>query len=209
MEQGGIHTTIEKLAAQISIALEHARLVSDLEDLFIGTVRALSKAIDAKSPWTMGHSERVTRTAMKVGKVMGLDDKGLSRLELAGLLHDIGKLGTYEEILNKPERLTDEELKIMRQHPVQGAEILEPIKQLKDIVPSVRYHQEFYDGTGYPEGLKGEDIPLMARILGVTDTVDAMGADRPYRKGKPLDVLSLSLRDVQGCSSTQRSWKRS
>lgn len=192
--------TLEKLAAQVSVALENAHLVSDLEALFLGTVRALSKAIDAKSPWTQGHSERVTKFAMDIGKTMGLDDSEIRNIELAGLMHDIGKLGTYEAILNKPEKLSDEELKLIKQHPLKGAEILEPIKQLKDIIPGVKYHQEFYDGSGYPEGLQGEDIPLMARILGVADTVDAMSADRPYRKGKTMDVIVAELKK---CSGTQ------
>ena len=131
---------------------------------------------------------------------MRFDEKGLKDMETAGLLHDIGKLGTYESILDKPGKLTGEELNIMRQHPGKGAEILEPIKQLKHIIPAIKYHHEFYDGKGYPEGLKGEAIPLSARIMAVADTVDAMGADRPYRKGRVMDVISAELKR---CSGTQ------
>lgn len=193
-------STLEKLASQISVALDNSRLLSDLKDLFIGTVKTLSKAIDAKSPWTSGHSERVTEIAVGIGAEMGFVKDELKDLELAGLLHDIGKLGTYEHILDKPGRLTEEELKVIRQHPAKGAEILAPIKELKRIVPAIRHHHEYYDGTGYPEGLKGESIPLAARILTVADTVDAMGADRPYRKGKTTDEI---MAELKRCSGTQ------
>ncbi len=193
-------STLEYLASQIGVALSNAGLVSDLEGLFIGVVKSLSSAIDAKSPWTAGHSERVTKYALDIAKQMGLPEKELKDLELAGLLHDIGKIGTYESILDKPAKLNDEEQAVMRQHPVMGAEILAHIRQLKDIIPGVKYHHEFYDGTGYPEGLKGEAIPLHARILTVADTVDAMGADRPYREGMAMDVI---IAELKRCSGTQ------
>jgi len=193
-------STLEGIASQIGVALENARLISDLEELFIGTVKSLASAIDAKSKWTAGHSERVTGYAVKIAKRMGMNGKALKDIELAGFLHDIGKIGTYEAILDKPGKLTDEELALMRQHPAKGAEILASIRQLTDILPGVKYHHEFYDGTGYPEGLKGEKIPLMARILGVADTVDAMGADRPYRKGRTMDVI---IAELKRCSGTQ------
>ncbi|MBM2838921.1 MAG: hypothetical protein HW415_1546, partial [Deltaproteobacteria bacterium] len=193
-------STLEYLCSQIGVALENAGLISDLEELFISVVKSLSSAIDAKSPWTAGHSERVTKYALDIAKQMGLSEKELKSLELAGLLHDVGKIGTYESILDKPAKLNDEEQAVMRQHPVMGAEILAHIKQLKDIIPGVKYHHEFYDGTGYPEGLKGEAIPLYARILTVADTVDAMGADRPYRKGRATDVI---IAELKRCSGTQ------
>ena len=193
-------STLEYLCSQIGVALSNARLISDLEELFISVVKSLSSAIDAKSPWTAGHSERVTKYALDIARHMGLTEKELKDLELAGLLHDVGKIGTYEAILDKPAKLTDEEQAIMRQHPAKGAEILAPIKQLKDIIPAIKYHQEFYDGTGYPEGIAGEAIPLFARIIGVADTVDAMGADRPYRKGRPMDAI---IAELKRCSGTQ------
>ncbi|MEK7313623.1 MAG: GAF domain-containing protein, partial [Deltaproteobacteria bacterium] len=158
-------STLESIANQISVALENARLLKDLDDLFIGTIRSLSEAIDAKSKWTSGHSKRVTGIAVSIGKEMGLDDPSLKRLELAGFLHDLGKIGTYEAILDKPGRLTEEEQAVMREHPGKGGDILKHIKQLKDIIPAIRNHHEYYDGTGYPDGLKGEAISLFARIL--------------------------------------------
>lgn len=191
---------IEKLASQIGVALENSRLVKDLEGLFIGVVRTLSEAIDAKSPWTRGHSDRVTKIALSIGQGIGFTGKELKTLELAGLLHDIGKLGTYEAILDKPGRLTPEESRVMKLHPKKGAEILAPIKQMKEIVPAIRHHHEAYDGTGYPDGLKGDEIPLSARILAVADTVDAMGADRPYRKGKSMAEI---VNELHRCKGTQ------
>ena len=192
--------TLERLVSQIGVALENARLIADLEGLFLGTVRSLSFAIDAKSPWTKGHSDRVTKYALAIGREVRLDEKTLKELEVAGFLHDIGKLGTYEAILDKAGKLTGEELNIIRQHPGKGAEILSPIKQLKDIIPAIKYHHEFYDGKGYPEGLKGEAIPFMARILAVADSADAMGADRPYRTGRPMDAI---IAELKRCSGTQ------
>jgi putative nucleotidyltransferase with HDIG domain/PAS domain S-box-containing protein len=193
-------STVEKLAGQVALALENSRLVTDLEELFIGTVRSLSGAIDAKSEWTAGHSKMVTETSLAIGKVMGLDEEALKRLELTGLLHDTGKIGTYEGILDKPGKLSPEELTIMRKHPEKGAEIVEPIKPLKDIIPAIRHHHEHYDGAGYPDGLKGTDIPLFSRIITVADTVDAMGSDRPYRKGLPMEVI---IEELKRCSRTQ------
>lgn len=191
-------TTLDKLSAQIIIALENSRLVKDLEKLLISTIKTLSDVIDAKSPWTRGHSERVTGIAMSIAEKMGLGEDRLKRFEIGGLLHDIGKIGTYEYLLNKPGKLTDEEVMELHKHSVKGAEILSNISQLDDIISEVRHHHEFYDGTGYPDGLKGEDIPLEARILTVADTVDAMASDRPYRKGLAIDTIFEELRRCSG-----------
>ncbi|MBI5194016.1 MAG: GAF domain-containing protein [Nitrospirae bacterium] len=193
--------TLENLTSQIGIAMENSRLVSDLEDLFMGVVTALSSAIDAKSTWTSGHSKRVTKYAGDIAKEMGLSEKDLRDIELTGLLHDVGKIGTYEAILDKPGKINDEEIRIMRSHPSKGAEILSPIKFLYNVIPAIKHHHEYYNGTGYPDGLQGEDIPpLHARILAVADTVDAMGAERPYRKGRSIEVI---VDELKRCSGTQ------
>jgi len=194
-------STLEQFSAHIGVALENTRLVSDLEKLFLGTVRTLSKTIDAKSPWTRGHSERVTEIAIRIARVMGLEKEELRDLELSGLLHDIGKIATYEGILDKAGRLTDKEYKQIQKHPVKGAEILSPLKQLKDIIPGVRYHHVWYNGQGYPdEGLSKKSLPLFARILAVADTIDAMSADRPYRKGRSIEDVT---KELKRCSGTQ------
>jgi len=174
--------------------------VDELDRLFRGTVKALSSAIDAKSAWTKGHSERVTSYSMKVGAEMGMSEAEIKTLELAGLLHDIGKIGTYETILDKPGRLTEEEVEIIRRHPSKGADIIGHIKQLEDIVPLVRGHHESYNGLGYPDGLKGTEIPRMARILTICDSYDAMTADRPYRKGRTKEE---AVEELERCAGTQ------
>ncbi|MFQ5428394.1 MAG: PAS domain S-box protein [Thermodesulfobacteriota bacterium] len=189
---------LNKLSTQIVMALENSRLVTDLEKLLISTIKTLSETIDAKSPWTRGHSERVTDIALRIGEKMGLGDEELRRFEICGLLHDIGKIGTYEGILNKPGKLGAKEISELRKHSIKGAEILSHISQLEDIIPVVRHHHEFYDGTGYPDGLKGKDIPLEARILTVADTVDAMDSDRPYRKGQPRQSIFDELKKCSG-----------
>jgi putative nucleotidyltransferase with HDIG domain/PAS domain S-box-containing protein len=149
-------STLENLSAQIGVALENSRLIKDLEELLIGTIRALSETIDAKSPWTRGHSDRVTSIALEIGGEMDLSEAGMKDLKIAGLLHDIGKIGTYEGILDKPGKLTEEEIREMRKHPGRGADMLSPIKQLQKIIPAIRHHHEFYDGGGYPDGIEGE-----------------------------------------------------
>lgn len=191
-------STLEKLSSQIGVALSNARLVSDLEELFLGTVKSLSSAIDAKSPWTAGHSERVTKYALDIGKTMGFSEKELKDLELAGLLHDIGKIGTYESVLDKPGKLTDEEYEIIKKHPAKGAEILKDIKQLKDVLPFVKYHHERFDGKGYPEGLKDGDIPLGARIMSIADTFDAILSDRPYRPSPGIEYAMSEIKKNAG-----------
>ncbi len=192
--------TLENLANQIGIALENTRLFTDLQELFLNIVKVLSNTIDTKSRWTMGHSERVTNYAMLIGKDMGFDDRVLEDLRIAGLLHDIGKIGTYDVILDKPGRLDEEERKKVMEHPGRGAELLEPIKQFKEIFRWVKYHHEWYDGRGYPEGLKGEEIPLQARVLAVADTFDSMTAERPYR---PTPGLDSALDELKKFSGTQ------
>ena len=172
-----------QLADQVAVALSNARLIEELDKLNWGTLIALARAIDAKSPWTAGHSERVTELALKIGRVMGLPTKELDILHRGGLLHDIGKIGIPAMILDKPGRLTEEEVLLMREHPRKGARILEPIAAYSEVVPIVLQHHEWFDGNGYPTRLAGEEISLGGRIFAVADVFDALSSDRPYRAG--------------------------
>lgn len=172
----------------------------ELENLFIELIIAMVNALDAKSPWTKGHSERVTNYALEIAKEMGLEDEYFEHLRLCGMLHDIGKIGIYDGVLDKPDRLTDEEFELVKTHPAKGVEILSHIKQLSNIIPGILHHHERYDGKGYPEGLMGEDIPLCARILAVADSYDSMTADRPYR---PAPGKEYAISELKRCSGTQ------
>jgi putative nucleotidyltransferase with HDIG domain len=164
-----------------------------LEQLDVGTLTALARAIDAKSAWTAGHSERVTSLAMKIANAIGLPARDLQVIHRGGLLHDIGKIGTPATILDKPGDLEPEERKIMREHVTIGVRILEPVPCFREVLPMVAQHHEWFDGSGYPAGLAGENISLHARILAVADSHDAITSDRPYRKGIPkrqaLEIL--------------------
>ncbi len=170
----------------------------DLEDLFIKLTRALVNALDAKSPWTKGHSENVAKYAEQIAMELGLEENISKHLRLGGLLHDIGKIGTYDYLLNKPERLTKEEYNIVKKHPLLGANMVEGIKQLENIIPIIKYHHERIDGLGYPEGLEGEMIPLCAKIVHVADSFDSMTADRPYRASPGIDYAVSELKKYSG-----------
>ncbi len=171
-----------QLADQVAVALSNMRLIEELNQFNLGTLTAFARAIDAKSSWTAGHSERVTTIALKIGKVLGLSPEDLDNLHRGGLLHDIGKIGIAYDVLDKPGGLNPEEKKDMQKHVILGARILEPIPAYSEILPIVRQHHENFDGTGYTEGLAGNDICLYARILALADRFEAMTSDRPYRK---------------------------
>jgi len=184
------------LASDVAMAIRNAQLFKELESeldkkrrLFIHTTIALAAAIDAKDHYTHGHTARVTSLSLDIARKLSqmnessLDAQFLEHLNIAGLLHDIGKIGIPESILNKSDLLDEEERKKMEEHPLIGVAILEPIKELENAILGVKYHHEKYDGSGYPEKLKGDQIPLVAAIIAVADTFDAMTTDRPYRKG--------------------------
>lgn len=173
--------TIEKIAGQMAVALDNARHYQEMRDLFISTITSLANAIDAKSPWTKGHSERVMEISTTIARELGLPDDQIERVRLGGLLHDIGKIGIIEALLEKPALLSEDEFPPMRLHPEKGVAILSPIEQLQGILPAILYHHEKIDGTGYPNGLKGAEIPLEARIIAVADAFDAMVSARPYK----------------------------
>ena len=188
------------LASQIAVSLNNAKLYEDLEASYLSAVRALANSIDAKDTYTMGHSERVAKYSIEIGKIMNLSDEDLKNLYIGALLHDIGKIGISEAIINKPDKLTNEEFQQIKTHPSRGAMIIEPAKFLKEKVPLIKYHHERFDGKGYPEGLKGEEIPLLARIICVADSFDAMTSKRAYRDTMPLE---FARKEMIRCSETQ------
>jgi HD-GYP domain-containing protein (c-di-GMP phosphodiesterase class II) len=182
---------LELLAAvgnQAGIAMHRARLIADVERLFFDVMKAIASIIDAKDGYTHKHSERVAAFGARLARHLGFDADSSAVVELSGLLHDVGKIGVPDAILNKPGTLTDAETAEMRQHPLHGARILSNIQSQKvaSLLPGVKYHHERWDGQGYPEGLKGEEIPLLGRVLAVADFLDAMTSDRAYREGTSL-----------------------
>lgn len=179
---------------QYIISLENA--ARENKELFMSSIRMLAAAIDAKDPYTRGHSERVKDYALVIAKTMGFTPAELERVEIGALLHDVGKIGIDDRILRKPTNLTPEEFEIMKTHPDKGANILSQIAQLGDIVPGTRAHHENYDGSGYPQGLKGEEIPLLARVITIADTFDAMTTDRPYQKAFTLEFALNRIRSM-------------
>jgi HD-GYP domain-containing protein (c-di-GMP phosphodiesterase class II) len=163
-------------------------------------MKAIASLIDAKDGYTHKHSERVAAFGVRLARHLGFDADSRAVVELSGLLHDVGKIGVPDAILNKPGKLTDEEFTQMRLHPVHGARILSQIQSDKvvSILPGVKYHHERWDGKGYPDGLKGEEIPLLGRVLGVADFLDALSSDRSYRKGLSLGEALAMVKDLEG-----------
>jgi putative nucleotidyltransferase with HDIG domain len=176
--------------------LKHA--LRQNQELFLETIRTLAAAIDAKDPYTRGHSERVSSYSMAIAKHLGLDPEAVFRIRTAAILHDVGKLGIEDGILNKPAGLTEDEFAVMRRHPEIGAQIMAPIRMLRDIIPGIRNHHETWDGHGYPDRLQGDQIPMVARIIGVADTFDAMTTTRPYQKAMTLDFVLEKMRAMSG-----------
>jgi hypothetical protein len=170
-----------------------SRKYSHLRGLLIGLIRSLAGAIDAKGAYTHGHSERVARIAVELGRELGLQDDELSDIYLAGLLHDIGKVGIREDILGKRRPLDDEEVEHTKQHVEIGYRILSGLNAISHLLPGVLYHHERYDGKGYPEGLKGDAIPLVARILAVADSYDVLSTSRPDRAAMPYEQVEQAL----------------
>jgi putative nucleotidyltransferase with HDIG domain len=207
--------TVALFVVPLFLARYTFQLYIEMKEAHINTVAALTSALDANDPYTHGHSYRVSRYALRLGKAMGLPMKDLEILEYSALLHDIGKIAIKKDILHKVGKLSDEERRSLSTHPTIGADIVENLKFLKEAAVLVRYHHEQPDGKGYPHGLKGDEIPVGSRILLCADAFDAMTSDRPYRKGMPvekvveqfdkyrgiqfdLDVASLLVRMVHG-----------
>ena len=195
------------LSSDVAMAIQNAQLIKDLQKeveknkvLFINTTLSLASAIEAKDRYTRGHTERVTKFALKIAEelnhegVVHLSKKFFDDLYISGLLHDIGKIGVPEQILSKETQLTDEEFVLIKMHPIRGAEILKTLPEFEESLKGVKYHHERYDGKGYPEGLKGDQIPLIAAIVAVADTYDAMTSDRTYRKALPREIAVEEIR---------------
>jgi putative nucleotidyltransferase with HDIG domain len=177
---------------------DNARLYAAMERGYVDTIQALASAIDAKDPYTRGHSERVARLAVEIGRELKLDDATLRVLEFGGILHDVGKIGVPEQVLGKPARLTPEEFKVVQSHALIGAEIVAGVEFLKSTAPAIRHHHERWDGKGYPDGLAGEDIPLIARILNAADTWDACTSKRPYHPAASAEQGLTILAQIRG-----------
>jgi response regulator RpfG family c-di-GMP phosphodiesterase len=187
------------LASRAAAVIENARLYGDLQATFQQTIQGLAKAIDKMDPYTAGHSGRVARYAVHLAGRLELDVDEVEIVRQTSLMHDIGKIGCTLQ-LNKPGKLTDAEYDAFKMHPSYGREILRPIKFLHPLIPGVHLHHERFDGHGYPLGLRGEDIPLVARIIAVADTYDAMTSDRSYRRALPHDV---AMAEIERCAGTQ------
>ena len=188
------------IGSQMAIAIENARLYNVLQDSTLRTVQALANSLEAKDNYTSGHSARVTHYAMLLAERLGLTDQALQNLRYASQLHDIGKIGITERILNKPDKLTDWEISAIKDHPVIGERIIQSLDFLDDVRAIIRHHHERWDGAGYPDNLQGEDIPLLARIMAVADSYDAMTTARPYRAALSR---AAAIAELTRCSSTQ------
>ena len=172
---------VENALETYQLKIDNENLIQDLKELFSGTVKAIIESLDAKDSYTLGRSRRVAFYALKIVNKMSLTPAEASQIELAGLLHDIGMIGVTEEILNKSQKLTDEEFEKVKMHVQYSVKILEDIKQLYEITEIIKYHHEYYNGCGYPYGLKGEEIPLGSRIIAIADAYDSMVSNRAYR----------------------------
>jgi len=188
------------LASTAALAIDNARMHQVALSAYLDNIKMLSETIDAKDPYTSGHSQRVSKYALMAGKSLSLSFRELQTIEYAGLLHDVGKIAIDEAVLRKPDKLTPEEWVKMITHPRVGANIIADIPILKEVKEQVLYHHERYDGTGYPERLKGKLIPLGARLLAVADSFDTITTDRPYRAASSID---FAMEELHRCSGTQ------
>jgi putative nucleotidyltransferase with HDIG domain len=198
-EVGELAYTFNHMSRELeSYDRENRQLIAALEAGYLATLRSLTSAIDAKDPSTRGHSQRVSELAVAIGQELGLPPGDLKSLAYGGLLHDIGKIGIPEAILHKSTALAKEEMAQMKEHPAIGAEILRGVDFLRSAVPAVRSHHERWDGTGYPAGLVGKEIPLVARIVNAADTFDACTSVRPYQQVMGLEDALAVLRQLRG-----------
>ncbi|MBL1218025.1 MAG: HD-GYP domain-containing protein [Planctomycetes bacterium] len=203
-EAGDISSVDLKLvgstASQLRIFLDNVTLYDQMHLMFLGTLEALTAAVDAKDRYTCGHSQRVALLSRQLAEALGLPPDRVERIHIAGLMHDVGKIGVPESVLCKAGKLTKEEYEIIKGHPEIGANIVKDIPHFDDIIPGVLYHHERYDGKGYPHGLAGEDIPMMGRLLALADSFDAMSSTRTYRAALPRERV---LEEIQACAGSQ------
>lgn len=191
---------LRAVADRVTAFLENQRLYDDLAHLLMALLHALINSVDAKDPYTYGHSERVAQISRSLAQAAGLSEIECDRVYLSGLLHDVGKIGVPDAILCKPGKLTKEEFDALKKHPEIGVRILSPVKQIRDLLPGVLYHHERMDGGGYPEGLAGDNIPRLGRIICLADCFDAMTSNRTYRTAMSLP---LAIAEIQRCSGSQ------
>jgi putative nucleotidyltransferase with HDIG domain len=191
---------LSALASQAAIAIENVELYANLRRDYLNAIKALAAAVDAKDHYTHGHSNKVMTYSALIARELKLSNKDVEKIKYGALLHDIGKIGISEAVLNKPAKLTPKEFDTIAMHPILGVSIVQNIESLKELIPIILYHHERYSGGGYPEGISGNGIPLGARIVGVADSWDVMTSDRAYRKALPLDV---ALAELKKCSGTQ------
>jgi HD-GYP domain-containing protein (c-di-GMP phosphodiesterase class II) len=184
---------LSNVCSQTAIAVENYTLNKNAEETYLETIMALAIAVETKDAYSKGHLDRVAEYSQRLGKALGLDEETLKILKHGAILHDVGKIGIRDDILKKEGPLNEEEQKEMREHVIIGVNIIKPIRSMAALSDLVRYHQELYDGRGYPDGLKGEEIPLTARIIKVCDSYDAMTTDRPYRKGMDKEQAKAEL----------------
>ncbi|MDD5645087.1 MAG: HD-GYP domain-containing protein [bacterium] len=190
---------MERIRQQSLIYAKELQLAhQQIEKSSLNTLEVLAEALDARDHYTSGHSKRVTDFSVHIAEIMKLPHKEVEVIKQAGLLHDIGKIGIRDEILLKPGKLTRDEYELIKQHPLKGYKMLKGLSFLENALDCILYHHEQFDGTGYPEGLKGEDIPIGARIIHVADTVDAMTTERPYRKALTLETAIDELKKFKG-----------
>jgi len=180
------------------LARRSFELYTKMRKVYLETIRALAAAIDAKDPYTKGHSERVAEASIAIAQELNLSDQDIENIEYTALLHDIGKIGIKDKILSKKSSLTDQEFDKIKEHTIMGAKIIEPVDFLKNSYKAIYHHHERYNGKGYPDGIKSEGIPILARIIAVADAYDAMGSDRPYRKKLNKDKILKELKDQSG-----------
>jgi HD-GYP domain-containing protein (c-di-GMP phosphodiesterase class II) len=199
-------TEIGELAQGFNIMAEDIQqYISDLKraseenrQLFIDSIEMIAAAVDAKDPYTKGHSSRVSQYSVILAGEIGLDEQEIAKVRASATLHDVGKIGVDDQVLRKPGVLTDEEFEQMKRHTIIGFEIVRQVQQLADTLPGIRWHHESLDGTGYPDGIRGDEIPLLVRIIAVADTFDAITTDRPYQVGRDFPVALEILKRHAG-----------